>query len=77
MLKDIRKILLTGVFGLIFIFLLLPTSVHADGISEEFKKILNEDDKLVMNSVKPKSEGEFRLFFELLYFDFLDGRFFW
>ncbi|MBQ8472030.1 MAG: hypothetical protein IJ501_00850 [Bacilli bacterium] len=75
MLKDIRKILLTGVFGLIFIFLLLPTSVHADGISDEFKKILNEDDKLVMNSIKPESKEEFGAFFEMLYWDFINNRF--
>ena len=54
--KSLRNIL--GVFVLM-IALLIPSNVRAEEMSDEFKKYLNEDGKLVLNSVRVKSGLEF------------------
>ena len=52
---SIRKLL--GVFVLLAV-LFMPKNVLAEEMSEEFRRILNEDGKFVANTVEPKDEFE-------------------
>lgn len=65
-----RKILLiTIIFSIIALMVVIPNVVFAeDMMSEEFKKLLNEDGKLVFNSIKPKNEDEWIGLFEPVYY---------
>lgn len=48
------------------IMMVLPNKVFANEMSDEYKKLLNEDGKLVIDSIKPSNEDEFISVFELL-----------
>ena len=41
------------------IMMVLPNKVFANEMSDEYKKLLNEDGKLVIDSIKPSNEDEF------------------
>ena len=48
------------------IMMVLPNKAFANEMSDEYKKLLNEDGKLVIDSIKPSNEDEFISVFELL-----------
>ena len=64
-----KSLLLIVILFIISLMLAIPNIVLAeDTMSEEFKKLLNEDGKLVFNSIKPKNEYEWIGLFEPVYY---------
>lgn len=55
--KSLKHIL--GVLVLMIVALLIPNNVNAEKMSDEFKKYLNDEGKLELNSVRVKSGIEF------------------
>lgn len=54
--KKAKKIL--GSFVLVCALVIMPNKVSADQMSDEFKTVLNEEGKLVINAIKPNTEKE-------------------
>lgn len=72
--KSKKFLVLTSVvLFIIALMIAMPKNVFAqETMSAEFKKLLNEDGKLVFNSIKP-SKDDFGFYFEILFMYNFDG----